>query len=339
MSSIKECRIGLLGAARITPPAIILPAQDNPAAKLVAIAARDNERARRFAAEHHVNRVVESYQALVEDAELDLIYNALPASEHLPWTMKALAAGKNVLCEKPIALNADEAQDMVELAAAQGCLMIEAFHYRYHPVIARELELLADNAIGEIKLIEGVFNVAIENSQDIRYQKALGGGALMDLGCYPVHWLRTCMGAEPEILSASASVTEADVDISLSGEMIFPSGAVGRIACSMAPGLKMENVLRIQGTDGSLEVINPLVPHFGYQMTLRERAQNEDQQGEFKQDIRVTGKSTYHHQLDAVVELLSGQGTQITGGQDCVNNMRAIDSLYRAAGVSEFQRN
>ena len=141
MSSIKERRIGLLGAARITPPAIILPAQDNPAAKLVAIAARDNERAKRFAAEHHVDRVVDSYLALVEDAELDLIYNALPASEHLPWTMKALAAGKNVLCEKPIALNADEAQDMVTLADAQGCLMIEAFHYRYHPVIARVLEL------------------------------------------------------------------------------------------------------------------------------------------------------------------------------------------------------
>jgi predicted dehydrogenase len=147
------------------------------------------------------------------------------------------------------------------------------------------------------------------------------------------------MGAEPEILSASASVTDSDVDISLSGEMVFPNGAVGRIACSMAPGLKMENVLRIQGTDGSLEVINPLVPHFGYKMTLRQRPQHEDQQGDLKQDIRVTGKSTYHHQLDAVVELLSGQGTQITGGQDCVNNMRAIDSLYRAAGVSEFRRN
>ena len=338
MSSIKECRIGLLGAARITPPAIILPAQEIPAAQVVAIAARDKVRAQRFAAEHNVSRVADSYQALVEDPELDLIYNALPASEHLPWTMKALSAGKNVLCEKPIALNADEALRMVELAATSGCLMIEAFHYRYHPVMARVLELLAGKAIGDIKHIEGVFNVAIENTQDIRYQKALGGGALMDLGCYPLHWLRTCMGAEPNIVSATASVTESDVDVSLSGEMVFPCGATGRIACSMAAGIKMENALRIEGATGSLEVINPLVPHFGYKITLREGASSENRVAAREQDIKVTGHSTYYHQLDAVVELLAGTGDQITGGQDCVNNMRAIDALYRAANVSEFKR-
>ena len=332
MSLNKVCRIGLLGAARITPPAIILPVKDNPGATVVAIAARDKERAEAFADEHKIAKVVDSYQALVEDPEVDLVYNALPASEHLPWTLKALDAGKHVLCEKPISLNADEARDMVELAESKGRFMIEAFHYRYHPVIQRVLELLADNAIGDVKEIEGVFNVGIANTTDIRYQKALGGGALMDLGCYPVHWLRTCMGAEPEIVSASATVTESDVDVSLTGELLFPCGAKGRVSCSMAPGLKLENQLRITGTEGKLEITNPLVPHFGYRITLREFSLDDEQ------DIKVSGKTTYHHQLDAVVDLLAGKGSQITGGQDCVNNMMVIDSLYRAAGVSAFQR-
>ena len=334
MSSLKECRIGLLGAARITPPAIILPARDNEAAIVDVVAARDTARAKIFAREHVIPRVADSYQALIEDPDIDLVYNALPASEHLPWTLKALSAGKHVLCEKPISLNAIEAQEIVDLAEAKDCLMIEAFHYRYHPVIHRVLELLQSQVIGQVESIEAVFNVSIADTSDIRYQKLLGGGALMDLGCYPVHWLRTCMGEEPEVTTASATVTETDVDISLSGELLFPSGTKGQVSCSMAAGSEMKAELKIQGSAGSLRVVNPLAPHHGYKITLKSDNQFEGE----AQDIKVVGRSTYHHQLDAVIELINGQGLQITGGQDCVNNMVVIDALYRAAGVSAFKR-
>lgn len=334
MSPKKSCRIGLLGAARITPPALIVPAEANSAATVVAIAAREVEKAHEFATAHKIPRVLNSYQTLIDDPEIDLIYNALPASLHLPWTLKALNAGKHVLCEKPIALNAEQAREMIEVAKLTDCLMIEAFHYRYHPLIQHVLALLESDAIGEIREIEGVFNVSIENTADIRYQKLLGGGALMDLGCYPVHWLRTCIGEEPEITGASAVVTESDVDISLQGEFTFPSGAKGRIECSMAPGSKMKNALSIQGSKGSIKLINPLAPHFGYRLTVR----SDLHHGGEEQDVKVEGQSTYQHQLDAVVDLIHGQGSQITGGEDCVNNMIAIDSLYSAAGVSPFSQ-
>ncbi|MFT6436421.1 MAG: putative dehydrogenase [Candidatus Azotimanducaceae bacterium] len=334
MSSEKRVRIGLLGAARITPPALIVPAEANSTATVVAIAARDVKKAKEFAAAHKIPRVHSSYQTLIDDPEIDLIYNALPASLHRPWTLKALEAGKHVLCEKPIALNAQQAREMIHVAESKGCLMIEAFHYRYHPLIQHVLALLQSDAIGQIREIEGVFNVSIENTSDIRYQKGLGGGALMDLGCYPVHWLRTCVGEEPIVTSASAVVTASDVDISLQGEFSFPGGAKGRLECSMLAGPKMTNTLSIQGSTGSIKVINPLVPHFGYRLTVRSDAHNDGAE----QDVKVKGQSTYQHQLDAVIDLLQGKGRQITGGEDCVNNMIAIDSLYRAAGVSPFSQ-
>jgi predicted dehydrogenase len=129
-------------------------------------------------------------------------------------------------------------------------------------------------------------------------------------------------------------VTASDVDISLQGEFSFPGGAKGRLECSMLAGPKMTNTLSIQGSTGSIKVINPLVPHFGYRLTVRSDAHNDGAE----QDVKVKGQSTYQHQLDAVIDLLQGKGRQITGGEDCVNNMIAIDSLYRAAGVSPFSQ-
>jgi len=328
MSTNKICKIGLLGAARITPPALIVPAGENASAHVTAIAARETSRAQAFAKEHKIPQVFDNYQALIDDPDIDLVYNALPASLHHPWTLKALDAGKHVLCEKPVALDSVQARAMVEHAKSRGRLMIEAFHYRYHPLIQKVIELLESGAIGKVKDLEGIFNVSIQDTSDIRYQKALGGGALMDLGCYPVHWLRTCMGEEPEVVSASARTTDSGVDVSLQGEFCFAEGVTGRVACSMAPDQKMVNSLKIEGTEGSMDVINPLVPQHGYKLTVQNKSGIED--------IRVEGRSTYQHQLDAVIDLLQGKGTQITGGEDCINNMSAIESLYRAAGVPGF---
>lgn len=205
--SIKPLRIGILGAARIAPVAVIRPAQATGVAQVVAVAARDPERARAYAAEHAIPNVADDYAALIAHPEVDAIYNALPASRHADLTIAALEAGKPVLCEKPFAMTLAEAQRMVSVAEQRGLVLMEAFHYRFHPLFARVLEIVASGEIGDVRRLEAVFSTSIEaTATELRYDPTLGGGALMDLGTYCLHWVRTVVGAEPEVRAAKAMI-------------------------------------------------------------------------------------------------------------------------------------
>jgi predicted dehydrogenase len=187
-------RIGVLGAARIAPSALIAPALRTGGVVVAAVAARDPARARAFAAKRGIERVLDSYEALVRDSELDAIYNPLPNGLHARWTEQALAAGKHVLCEKPFAANATEArrvlasQRKAEAEAGRALVVMEAFHYRYHPLMARVLELGAE--LGPLVWVEANMCFPLPRFGDIRYQFDLAGGALMDAGCYALHFLR-----------------------------------------------------------------------------------------------------------------------------------------------------
>ena len=152
-------RFGVLGAARITPAALIAPAADSQRAQVVAIAARDPERARRFAEEHRIERVDPTYEALIENPDVDAVYNPLPASLHAQWTIQALERGKHVLCEKPFAANAPEAEQMVAAARERDRVLVEAFHYRYHPLANRIVEVVASGALGDVRRLEAAFCV------------------------------------------------------------------------------------------------------------------------------------------------------------------------------------
>lgn len=314
-------RLGILGASRIAPPALIAPAKARDDVALQAVAARDPERARAYAREHGIAEVADSYEALVAREDVDLIYNGLPASEHPALTILALKSGKAVLSEKPFCLDARQARQMVEAATASGRPLIEAYHYRYHPVIRRAEALIREGAIGAPIRAEANFLAPIARTPgELRWERRLGGGALMDLGCYPLHALRTLLGAEPRVVSAEA-VFEHGVDASLSADLDF-AGVPARIATSMVSQSRGAT-LTIEGDAGSLEIVNFIAPQIGCRFTLRRGGKPEA--------LDVSGPATYAAQLDHVLAVMAGREAPLTGGEDAVRQMEAIDSLYAAA--------
>ncbi len=321
----ESLRFGLLGVAKITPEALIQPAAGSERAEVVAIAARDPERARAFAEEHGIAQVDASYEALVRNPDVDAVYNPLPASLHAEWTLEALRHGKHVLCEKPFASNASEAEQMVEAARESRLILLEAFHYRYHPLADRILEVAASGAIGEFREIEAAFCAPIPDTEDIRYDLSLGGGATMDLGCYPIHWCRLVAGAEPTVLGAEAREEPSGIDVTMTAELRFPEDVRCKVHCSMAADVGFQAFLQVTGSKGVLRADNPLVPHFGHKLRLTIDGNEKAEQ--------IEGRTTYDHQLEAFVAAALAGEKQPTGGLDAISNMRVIDAIYRAAGM------
>lgn len=319
-------RAGILGAAKIAPRAFIDPAKDRGGVALAAVASRDRQRGETFAAEHGIASVETSYEALIARGDIDLIYNALPPNRHADLSIAALEAGKAVLCEKPFAMNAVEAARMTEAAARTGRPLLEAFHYRFHPAFSRLMALLASGRIGSVQRMEAVFNAAIPyRAGELRHEAALGGGALMDLGCYPLHWVRTLTGEEPEIVSAEAVQTRPGVDTQMKAELAFPSGVTAAVSTSMADGEAVRAFVSIKGDKGALYMANPLAPHQGHRIDLTLDGETTSE--------TVDGDTTYHHQLDHMLDVLNG-AAPLTGGADALAQMRAIDAIYRAAGMT-----
>jgi predicted dehydrogenase len=321
-------RIGILGAARIAPRGIITPANALLGAEVVAIGARNLERAQDFAARHSFPFALGFYAALVARDDVDLVYVALPPSAHVEWCVKALANGKHVLVEKPFANNAQDAAAMVAAARAANRHLIEGFHYRFHPLFERALALLKSGAIGKIRHIEGVFNADLPDTPgELRYIEALGGGALMDLGCYCMHWIRTVAADEPTVVKASARCGTPGVDLDIDADLAFTSGPTANLKCSMQPeDGKLFRRLRVTGDAGVLELDNPVSPHSGATLSL------EAPNAPMPQFVSG-GDTTFHYQLRHVLEVIEGRAKPITGGDDAIGNMRAIDAIYRAAGL------
>ena len=324
-----DIRFGTLGAANIAPGALLGPASRNDDVDVVAIAARDRDRAAAMAKEHGIANVLGDYQAVIDHPDVNAIYNPLPISHHREWTLKAIAAGKPVLCEKSFAMNEAEAVEMAAAAERAGVLLIEAFHYRYHPVFLRALAIYQSGAIGDLVRLEGTFYAPVGKrgmpANSIRMIYATGGGATMDMGCYPLSWARHFTGEEPAVASAEAVEGPPDVDLRLTAELKFPSGATGTTTGSMMKGDSYKADLVAQGTKGKLTVVNPLVPHMGHEIRL-------EVDGETK-TATLDKRTTYDYQLDAWVRA-SRTGERLpTDAEDAVKQMRLIDSAYRAAGM------
>lgn len=319
-------RFGILGAARITPAALIYASEGLNDVQLTCVAARNRSRAEAFAAEHRIGAVLEDYAAVVH-AAVDAIYLPLPISTHEAWTLEALAAGRHVLCEKAIANNAIEARRMADAAHAADRVLMEAFHYRYHPLFDRVLSLIADGAVGALRRVDGHFSVPHIHDGDIRLDYATGGGALMDLGCYCVHWFRHVTGAEPVVRRAEARLGPPEVDLVMDAELsCADSGVEGRVHCSMDPQEPMRAELRIEGERGTLTVINPLAPQMGHELRLA------NGEGELREQVDRT--PSYRYQLEAFVAAVRGDAeANLTDGEDAVRNMTVIDAIYDAAGL------
>jgi predicted dehydrogenase len=318
-------RIGILGAARIAPMALVRPARAVGGVEVRAVAARDPEKARRFAARHGVPRVHERYEDLVADAGLDAVYNPLPNALHCEWSLRALAAGKHVLCEKPFAANAEEAARMGEAAARAGRVLMEAFHWRYHPLAERMLEIVESGELGAVRRVEARFCVPLLVPGDIRYRLDLAGGATMDAGCYAIHVVRTLARAEPEVARAEARLASPGVDRWMAAELRFADGRSGRVECSLASARLVAASARVVGDAGELRVANPIAPHLWHRLRVRTAAGRRVE--------RVRGEATYVHQLRAFLAAVRDGAPFPTHPGDALANMRVIDAVYERSGL------
>jgi predicted dehydrogenase len=318
-------RIGTLGAARITPSALLRPARAVPGVEVVAVAARDAERAARFAARHDIPRVLPSYEALVSAPDVDAVYNPLPNSLHCEWTLRALQAGKHVLCEKPLAANAEEALRMAEEAQRRGRVLAEAFHWRYHRLAARMRQVIDGGEIGRVRRIEVTTCIPLVIPGDIRYRLDLAGGAVMDIGCYAINMARFLAGSEPEVLSAHARSSSPGVDRWMRAELAFPGDVAGRITCSLFSAQLLKLQALVEGDAGRLEVRNPLAPQFYNRLRVRNSSGVRSE--------HVGGEPSYTGQLRAFARWVQEGVPMPTDAMDAVANMRVIDAVYAAAGL------
>jgi predicted dehydrogenase len=329
VAAVSPLRIGVLGAARIAPAAIIGPAKRAPGVEVVAIAARDRDRAQAFATKHAIARVLGSYEELVNDPDIDAVYNPLPNGLHGRWTMAALAAGKHVLCEKPFTANADEARTVVGAHEGTGVVLMEAFHYRYHPLFARVRDLIDTGAVGTVRHVEAALCFPLPSKKDIRWDPTLAGGATMDAGCYPIHMVRHLAGSEPNVTAARARLRSPGIDRFLQAEFAFADGVTGRITCSMLSAQILRIGLRVRGDAGEIRVLNPLAPDRFHRLTVKDASGRHVEHS--------SRRATYDFQLDAFTRAVERGDSVITGPDDAIANMVAIDAVYRAAGLEPRQ--
>jgi predicted dehydrogenase len=324
-------RIGCLGAANIAAAALIDPSKVRGGAVLQAIAARDPARARLFAERHGFVRIADDYEALVTAPDIDLVYNALPINLHAEWSIRALEAGKHVLCEKPFAMNSEEAKAVLAAAETSGKRVIEAFHYRYHPGFRQMIDWIQTGKIGSISTIIANFHIGIPftGSTQIRHMPETGGGAFMDLGCYPLSWALTIMGIAPSRVTAEATLTPRGVDEALRAILVFDGGARAELSACMTVGEPFSANLTVTGSRGEIRFVNPLAPHGGASLSV--------DTGEHVHTVPLSRISTYTYQLDSVLEALESCEPLPTEGEAVLRQQCTLDAIYEAAGLQHLR--
>jgi predicted dehydrogenase len=341
---VNRLRIGALGAARITPAALIKPSRHVSEVAIAAVAARDPGRARQFAAKHGIPVVHDSYAALIADPAIDAIYNPLPNSLHAEWTLRAIAAGKHVLCEKPFTANAAEAEEVAAAAKDSGLVVMEAFHYRYHPLARRMRDVVggpaasvgaaaepgagagrASGELGGLRYLEASVCFPLPRFSDIRYSYDLAGGATMDAGCYAINCLRLLGPGEPQVVEARAKLHGPDVDRAMTASFRFPGGASGRIYTSLWSGQLLKIGVKAVGDRGVMRVLNFLAPQVYNKLTVSADG--------YTRREHVRGEATYTYQLRAFAAAVLRGEPVITTPEDAVATMTVIDAVYRAAGL------
>jgi predicted dehydrogenase len=321
-------RFGILGAAGIAPRALIHPIRHGaaPRTELRAVAARDHACAKEFAARYGIPCVHRDYQALLDDPGIDAVYIPLPNALHAGWTTRALEAGKHVLCEKPLASNAAEAEQVAHVAANSGRVLTEALHYRYHPLMERVREIIAAGEIGAIRSIDTRFCVPLLAGNDIRYRYDLAGGAAMDLGCYTIDFIRCMSGDEPVVQSARALLAGPEVDRYMEACFTLPAvGAEATMRCSLRSAALLSIRATIVGDSGQIQIRNPFLPHFGHRIRVQTP-------GGMRR-IYVTKEPTYHFQLRAFTAAVRGESPNRTDAAGAISNLRVLDMVYAAAGL------
>ncbi|MFX3633157.1 MAG: Gfo/Idh/MocA family protein [Candidatus Pristimantibacillus sp.] len=317
---------GIMGCAGIAKRAVIPGLHLSALNEVAAIASRDGEKAKQTAEELHIPNTYNSYEALLEDSSIDVIYIPLPNHLHKEWTIRAAEAGKHILCEKPLALTEREATEMAEAADKAGVLLSEAFMYRYHPRYQMIKDLIGSGAIGEVRGIRSAFtfnNAA--NTTNVRYRKDWGGGSIYDVGCYPINAARLLLGKEPEAVTVNAlfSPEHDDVDMMASGLVEFEGSVSLTFDCGMWAASR--NPLEVLGTEGMIELPSAFVTPTAESGSIFLTTSGE------RKEIEVPYVNAYTEQADHLARAITG-GTPLTfSTSDAIRNMRVIDACLLSA--------
>jgi len=312
-------RLGLLSTANINLK-LLGGARAAEGVEVVAVASREAQRAEAFAAEHGLGRAHGSYEALLADPDVDAVYVPLPNSLHVPWSIRALEAGKHVLCEKPMTRRPEEAQAAFDAADRAGRVLAEGFMWRHHEQARRLRELVRDRVVGNVRLVRAAFSFfGLDRAGDVRLQKALDGGGLMDVGCYCVSAMRLLAG-EPERVSARQVIGGDGVDVRFVGTLAFPDGVLGAFDC----GLDMvdRSELEVIGDAGSLFLPDP--------WHSRE-PRIEVRRPDGTEVIEIPRKDPYACELEDFAAAARGERPHPFGREDAVGQARTIAALYRSA--------
>jgi xylose dehydrogenase (NAD/NADP) len=318
--AVTDLRWGLLSTARINDALLRTGAAD-----VVAVASRDAARAAAYARERSIPRAHGSYDALLADPDVDAVYVSLPNRLHVPWAIRALQAGKHVLCEKPLSRRAADVQEAFDVADGAGLVLAEAFMWRHHPQVARAQELLAGGAVGRPGLIRARFSGPVAAPGDPRLSRELDGGALMDVGCYCVSGARTLAGGEPTQVEAMRVAGGQDVDVVLTGLLRFPGDLLATIDCGFA--LTTDEGLEAVGDEGVLRLTDP--------WHARRPAIELARAGEPVQRIEVEQADHYALQLRDFAAAVADGRPPLGGRADALGQARAIEALYAAAEGAE----
>ncbi len=319
---MEPVRWGILSTARINR-ALIPPLQESPASELVAVASRTQERGDAYAREWGIPRAYGSYEALLDDPEVEAVYISLPNSQHVDWSILCLEAGKHVLCEKPLSRSPADVERAFDAAGRAGRLLMEAFMWRHHPQTAHAVELVRGGAVGELRLVRAAFSYPLARDGDVRLDPALAGGALMDVGCYCVSAARLLAG-EPVEAAALQVLGPSGVDVRLAGTLVCGDGVLAQLDCAFDLSFRQE--LEAIGADGALRVSWP--------WNAREPGIEVVRAGEAER-IPVRRVDPYRRQCDNFSRAVRGLEQPLLGRADAIGQARAIDALYRSAASGE----
>jgi predicted dehydrogenase len=320
---MSKLKWGVISTANIGRKAVLPAIQHSRNGQLIAVASRDGARARAFADEMGIPRSYGSYDALLADDEIEAVYIPLPNSLHREWTIKAAEAVKHILCEKPLALNAAECDEMAAAAEQHSVKLMEAFMYRFHPQTDQVLALIQSGAIGRPRLIHSTFTFRLSNPDNVRLKPELGGGSLMDVGCYCVNVSRTLTGAEPVEVQAYANWGETGVDEQMAGALRFPGGLLAQFDCALT--LDHRQSYQVVGTDGRLEVPTAFSPGTG-DVTIYE---HQGERGSKPHTVR--GADEYQLMAEHFADCVLNRKPVRYPPKEAAANMRTIEALYRSA--------
>jgi len=313
-------RWGLLGTARINR-ALIAPLRASARNELVAVASRALERAEAYAREWSIPRALGSYEAMLADPDVDVVYIPLPNGLHAEWTIKAAQAGKHVLCEKPLAATPGEVDAMAAAAQQAGVVVAEAFMYRHHPQTLGVKQLVDDGAIGRLRLVRGSFTFSLTRAVDVRLDPALSGGSIWDVGCYPISYARYVIGGEPLEAFGWQVIGASGVDEVFAGQLRFAGGVYSQFDCGFRAPFRTH--LEIVGSDGTIVVPRPFKPGLDEQIHLA--------RGDRTETMVIPGQELYIGEVEDMADaILNGQTPRVSL-EDSRGNVATIVALLRSA--------